>query len=294
MSTGKPAEPRTEKLLPTQRQSFILDVLVDKKAATLHQLAERLGASFSTIRRDLDELARRGLIQRTHGGATLISDPPVWKADGDQGGSLSRSIQLAKESIGRVAASRVREGDSVIFDSSITVMEAARVIVASRLRITAVTNSIKIAELLAAAESVRLIVPGGTRRPGTNVLAGEPGDSFFSRLHADIALIGAQSASDGVLTDSRIEGASSKRLLMNAVRTRLLLIDSWKFGGPGFCEVASLSEFDEVITDDGLSAEVEKDLERRGIFVRTERSEATAPRGRGQHASSVSPPEMNP
>ena len=176
----------------------------------------------------------------------------------------------AKQSIGRVAASRIREGDSVIFDSSTTVLEAARAIVEARLRITAVTNNIKIAELMAASDNIRLIIPGGTRRPGTNMLAGEPGDSFLNHLHADIALIGAQSASSGMLTDSRIESASTKRLLMKAVRTKLLLIDSWKFGGPGFCDVVPLSEFDEVITDSGLPDEERKDLERRGIFVNVE------------------------
>ena len=247
---------RPERLLPRQRQSFILDVVTEQGAVTLQHLAERLGASFSTVRRDLDELERRKLVERTHGGAILGS---LAKANDvtEDSRSTSGAMKGAKQSIGRVAASRIREGDSVIFDSSTTVLEAARAIVEARLRITAVTNNIKIAELMAASDNIRLIIPGGTRRPGTNMLAGEPGDSFLNHLHADIALIGAQSA-------------STKRLLMKAVRTKLLLIDSWKFGGPGFCDVVPLSEFDEVITDSGLPDEERKDLERRGIFVNVE------------------------
>lgn len=269
MTTGNSPKTRSEKLLPTQRQSFILDVLTEQGVATLHQLAERLGASFSTVRRDLDELARKRLVERTHGGATLgLLSQAQMEEEGNR--SPSANMRAAKEAIGRLAAAHIREGDSVIFDSSTTVLEAARVIAASRLRITAVTNNIKIADLLAGAGGVRLIVPGGTRRPGTNVLAGEPGDSFFSHLHADIALIGAQSANGGMLTDSRIEGASARRILLSAVRTKILLIDSWKFGGPGFCDVVPLMEFDEVITDDGLPEEERRDLERRGIFVQTE------------------------
>jgi len=268
MTTGKPFKKRNEKLLPTQRQSYILDVLGEKGIISLNQLSERLGASFSTVRRDLDELARRHLVERTHGGAMLGALAQSRREEGAP--TPSSNIQAAKESIGRVAASRIREGDSVIFDSSTTVLEAARVIVASRMRITAVTNNIKIADLLSASEGIRLIVPGGSRRAGTNVLSGEPGDSFFSRLHADIALIGAQSASDGMLNDSRIESASGKRILLGAARTRILLIDSWKFGGPNFCDVAPLTEFDEIITDDGLPEEERKDLERRGVIVQTE------------------------
>lgn len=269
MPAREPPEPpvtRSEKLLPTQRQSFILDVITERGAATLHELAERLGASFSTVRRDLDELARQGLVARTHGGATL-GLPSQGRMDEEGSRSASGNMKAAKEAIGRMAAARIREGDSVIFDSSTTVLEAARVIAASGLRITAVTNSIKIADLLAGAEDVRLIIPGGSRRPGTYALSGEPGDNFFSRLHADIAMMGAQSASGGMLTDSRVEGASAKRLLLGAARTRILLIDSWKFGGPGFCDVAPLTEFDEIITDDGLPEDERRDLDRRGIVV---------------------------
>jgi len=264
-----------EKLLPTQRQSYILDVLAEQKIISLHVLSERLGASFSTVRRDLGELVRRGVVERTHGGAMLAQRPPVWLED--SGHTPTGDIRSAKESIGRLAETRIREGASVIFDSSTTVLEAARIVVESRLRITAVTNNIKIADLLATSENVRLIVPGGSRRPGTFVLAGEPGDSFFRRLHADIAFIGAQSASNGMLNDSRVESASAKRLLIGAARTRILLIDSWKFGGPNFCDVAPLSEFEEIITDDALSKDQRRDLERGGIFVQTENSVVSAP-----------------
>lgn len=258
-----------EKLLPTQRQSYILDVLAEQKVVSLHMLSERLGASFSTVRRDLDELVRQGMVERTHGGAMLSQVRQEW-AEGPSEATPSGAIRAAKESIGRLAATRIREGDSVIFDSSTTVLEAARVVVESKLRITAVTNNIKIADLLATSENVRLIVPGGSRRSGTFVLAGEPGDSFFGRLHADVAFIGAQSASNGMLNDSRIESASGKRILIGAARTRILLIDSWKFGGPNFCDVAPLTVFEEIITDDGLSEEQRHELERSGIVVQTQ------------------------
>ena len=278
------AVPRAERLLPQQRQSFILDVLTEHGVVSLQHLAERLGASFSTVRRDLDDLESRKLVERTHGGAFLGSLSKA-HVETEETRAASGAMKSAKEAIGRLAASRVREGDSVIFDSSTTVLEAARAIVQARLRITAVTNNIRIAELMSTSDNIRLIIPGGTRRPGTNLLSGEPGDSFLSHLHADIALIGAQSASGGMLTDSRIESASAKRLLMKAVRTKYLLIDSWKFGGPGFCDVVPLSDFDEVFTDAALPAEERKDLERRGIHARVEGGEeATAPAARNDGA----------
>lgn len=278
------ASPRAERLLPRQRQSFILDVLTEHGVVSLQHLAERLGASFSTVRRDLDDLESRKLVERTHGGAILGSLSKA-HVETEETRATSGAMKGAKEAIGRLAASRVREGDSVIFDSSTTVLEAARAIVQARLRITAVTNNIRIAELMSTSDNIRLIIPGGTRRPGTNLLAGEPGDSFLSHLHADIALIGAQSASGGMLTDSRLESASAKRLLMKAVRTKYLLIDSWKFGGPGFCDVVALSDFDEVFTDAGLSEEERKDLERRGVYARIEGTDGAAATGGRERAA---------
>lgn len=267
MHETKSASSRGEKLLPSQRQSFILDVLAEQGAATLQQLSDRLGASFSTVRRDLDDLSRRSLVRRTHGGATLQRS--VLRETGlDTQQAPSDQIRAMKQEIGSLAAARIQDGNSVIFDSSTTVLEAARVIARSPVRLTAVTNSLKIAETLASSERVRLIVPGGTRRAGTYMFAGEPGDSFLGQLHADVAFIGAQSASNGFLTDSRVEGASIKRLLMKAARTRILLIDSWKFGGPGFCNVARLSEFEEIITDSKIGEGELKELERLGIAVR--------------------------
>lgn len=265
----KSSNPRSEKLLPRQRQTFILDVLTEHGGVSLQLLAERLGASFSTVRRDLDELEGRGLVERTHGGAILASLQRT-PAGGDPAGAPSSAMRSAKVAIGRLAAARISEGDSIIFDSSTTVLEAARILVEARMRFTAVTNNIKIAELMSASDAIRLIVPGGTRRPGTHLLAGEPGDGFFEHLHADIALIGAQSASGDMLTDSRLESASTKRLLMRAARTKILLIDSWKFGGPGFCDVVPLAEFDEVISDAALPDEERRELERRGILVSTD------------------------
>jgi|688.fasta_scaffold425265_1 DeoR family transcriptional regulator of aga operon len=264
-----------DKLLPAQRQNFILDVLYEQRAATLFQLSERIGASFSTVRRDLDEMAEKGLLKRTHGGAMLMNSRVGHAEPDDLSKEKAQStnkiistedhIQKAKKMIARIAITRLRDGDSVIFDSSTTVLEVARLVVASKLRIVAITNNIKIAEILADAPNVRLIMPGGTKRPGTYMFTGDPGDIFFRQLHADIAFIGAQNASSGILTDSRVESASHKRLLMGSARVSILLIDSYKFGGPGFCEVADLKKFSEVITDAGLAKSEYAGLKKRGI-----------------------------
>lgn len=256
---------RADKLIPAQRRTFILDVLQEQGAASVQQLSDRMGASFSTVRRDLDHLAERGIVQRSHGGAVLAARDDNRPANG--AGQPARGVTSIKVAIGGAGADRISDGQSVVFDSNNTVLEAARAIAARRLHVTTVTNNLKIASVLAPCDTIRLIVLGGTLRTGTFALYGEPGESFLGRLHADVAVIGAQSAFDGLLTDSRVEGATMKRLMMAAARRKILLIDSWKFGGPGFCDVAALADFDEVITDDGIEAEELAKLRRLSVSL---------------------------
>lgn len=256
----------SEKMLPAQRQAFILDVIHERGAVSIQLLSDRLGASYSTVRRDLDELARRGLIIRKHGGATLLpQERPLFEEPQPEG---TETVNRIKRLIGIEGAKRVRDGQSVIFDSNVTVIEAARQLVEQRLRLVAVTNNIKVAAVLAHSSTVRLVVVGGTVRPGSFALTGEPGYSFLGQLHADLAIMGAHSATDGILTDSLVDTAAMKKAMMRAARSKILLIDSWKFGGPGFCDVAPLTEFDQVITDDGLPESEAEALRRIGVKLK--------------------------
>jgi DeoR family transcriptional regulator of aga operon len=256
---------KSERLISAQRQTFILDILNQQKAASIQQLADRMGVSFSTVRRDLNYLADAGFIMRTHGGATLGSGEET--AGTVEPAAPLETFRGAKVAIGAVAAKRIHEGQSVIFDSSTTVLEAARSLCKQRIRFTAVTSNLQIATAMAREKGVRLIVLGGTVRPGTFALYGEPAMGFLRQLNVDVALIGGQHIANGTLTDSQIESATMKQTMMAVARRKILLMDSWKFGGPGFCNVADLADFDEVITDEGLPEEERANLERLGVTL---------------------------
>ncbi len=255
-----------EKMISAQRRAFILDILHEHGAVSIQQLSDRMGASFSTVRRDLNHLAKDGLVVRTHGGATLQPGENLVVEEAEE--AASESVNRAKIAIGAEGARGIEEGQSVILDSNLTVLEAARRIVERRLHLTTVTNGIKIATVMARAPQVRLIVLGGSPRPGSFALFGEPGYSFLGRLNADVALIGAHRAAGEWLTDSHVEIATMKQAMMRAAQRRILLIDSWKFGGVGFCEVAPLSDFDLVITDDRLPATDREILEKSGVKLK--------------------------
>lgn len=271
----EPRRPPQRGMIPLQRHRLILDLLYDQGVVSVRQLSERAGASHVTIRRDLEQLAAEGLVDRSHGGALLArggarsSGRAAGKAAGTaRTDRLRESMLRAKAAIGFAAADRLEEGQHVVIDAGIAGTEAARRIVARGLSLTVITNNIKTAAVLAQSERVRLIVTGGTRMPGSSSLWGEPGQGFVERIHADVALVAVQAIGNGRLSDNSVEMAAMKRRLVAAARHVVLLADSWKFGGPALCDVCGITDVDEVITDAGLAVTIRAALRRTRIALR--------------------------
>ena len=164
-------------IMPAKRRAMILERLRRDGAASILELAEEIGASASTIRRDLEQLTEGGYLERTHGGALFV--PPL-QATFEHEPSLNAQLQHPqKRAIGALAALRINPRESVIFDTGSTVLEAVRAAAERQIPLTAVTNSLETASLCAACPSWRVIVPGGTVRAGSQMMVGEPGVRFL-------------------------------------------------------------------------------------------------------------------
>lgn len=235
-------------MLPAKRQALILDHLRTHGPTAIGELAAALGGSQSTVRRDLELLTKRGYLERTHGGAVLVQPA---QATFEREPSINEQLRHAqKVAIGAAAAAMLRPGESVIFEASTTVREAARAASLRGIALTTITNSLDIALICAAVPSWRVIMPGGTLRPGTRSLVGDLGDAFFKNIHADICLIGAGAITGTVLTDTSLEISALKRAMIQSSRRTVLLADSSKFATPTFCTFGDLSMIDEIVTDD--------------------------------------------
>lgn len=240
-------------IMPAKRRAMILERLRKDGAATILDLADEIGASASTIRRDLEQLTEGGYLERTHGGALLL--PPL-QATFEHEPSLNAELQHPqKRAIGVLAAQRINPRESVIFDTGSTVLEAVRAAAERQIPLTAVTNSLETASLCAACPNWRVIVPGGTVRAGSQMMVGDPGKDFLATIHADLCLVGAYAVTGRLLTDASLEVASLKRAMIQAARRIILLVDSTKFTAPSFSTFCDISAISEVITDDGISAE---------------------------------------
>lgn len=236
-------------LLPAQRYAMIIDHLRKRQAASIRELTLALGASESTVRRDLAYLVDQGYLNRTHGGA-IIRHQPAARFEPEQ--SIAAQMARAeKQVIGALAAQRVGSGQSIILDASSTVAAAADYILQRRLELTVVTNDLACATRMVQARQGAVILTGGTVRPGTTTLIGEPAHGFLSGIHADIAFVGVHTISGGAFTETSLQVAGMKQLMIRAAKRVIVLADSSKFGPPSFCEICGVADVAEVITDAG-------------------------------------------
>lgn len=244
-------EPTRVDLMPAQRHALILELLRDFNAVSIQDLAGKLDASVSTVRRDLIYLTEQGYLDRTHGGAIKRSVPTArFEPEASISAEFARS---QKHLIGIEAAQRVKAHQSILFDASSTVQSLARGLADAQIPLTAVTNDLTTAGIFGGASVVETIVTGGKLRAGSTTLIGSPGNTFLTKIHVDIAFIGVHTISGGVFTETGLEVAVMKQRMINAAKRVIVLADSSKFGPASFCEICRISEVHEVITDSGAS-----------------------------------------
>jgi DeoR family transcriptional regulator of aga operon len=254
-------------VIPEQRRKLVLEYLLQHGSASIQALSDAIAISASTVRRDLERLEDEGHLRRTHGGAVVSS---ANHSTFEPRASVAAKVaQAEKRAIGHAAAALLSTGDSVIFDSGSTVFAAARAVVERRIALTAVTNDLGIAQCLAAPDNIHVVVLGGSVRPASLTMMGEPGASFVADLHADIAFIGAQSVADGMLSDASVEVATIKRAMIAAARRVVLLVDSSKFQPAAFYRICALTDVHEVITDSSVSRDELAKLHDLGLRVTT-------------------------
>jgi DeoR family transcriptional regulator of aga operon len=140
-------------------------------------------------------------------------------------------------------------GEAVIFDSSSTVMEAARAVARRNLPLTAVTNDLASGQVLAGSDRIRVVMLGGTIRPGSLTVMGEPVQNFLKTLNANVALIGIHAVSGGYLSETTLEIASMKRAMITAAQRVILLADATKLSHSAFCRVCEVTAVNVLITD---------------------------------------------
>jgi DeoR/GlpR family transcriptional regulator of sugar metabolism len=243
----------TPTMLPAQRQDRILAEVERSGGARIVQLAELLGVSDMTVRRDIDALAARGLVKKVYGGATVpqqsTSDEPGFEAK-------SWREPAAKELIAAAAAALVQPKATIAVSAGTTTYALA-VHLARIPALTVVTNSVRVADYLFvngdATQTV--LLTGGVRTP-SDALVGPIAVQTISDLHVDCLLMGVHGMDpvSGFTTPNLMEAEMNRAMVASAGRL-VVLADHTKWGIIGLSAIASLADASVLISDSGLSEE---------------------------------------
>lgn len=250
------------------RLTAILDLLAEQGEVTVEQLVDRFGASAATTRRDLDSLAERRLLTRTHGGA--IAQSVAYELPIRYRSHLGTG---AKERIA-VAASALVEPGQVVGLSGGTTTNAIATALAARddlgaQGLTVVTNAVNIAAQLAMRPEFKVVVTGGVIHPRSFELVGPFVEQLLGGVRLDIAFIGVNglSATEGATTHEEAEAAVNRMMAARAERA-VIVADASKLGRATFAHVGGSELFPVVLTDAGAAEAERAALADAGYEVR--------------------------
>ncbi len=255
---------RTAKdLFLEERRQEIAKFVNDSGRVSVGELAKRFAVSLVTVRSDLQALAARNLIVRTHGGAVSFSR-------GSRELSLAiRSQQQVseKDRIGLAAAALISDDNAIILDSSSTALAIARHL-RRRQGLTILTNSIAIAYEMLQAPGVDVVMPGGMVRREMGSLIGANGWERLQELNIQKGFFGTFGLSlpEG-LTDVSLPEAEIKRRLVGMCRQVVAVLDSTKWGRFGLASFAAPETITRVITDVHAPSDLVEQVRAIGIQV---------------------------
>jgi DeoR family fructose operon transcriptional repressor len=250
-------------LIIAQRQSRLQQLLAQRGMADMETLAAELGVSSSTVRRDLEQLERLGLVKRSHGGVVWVGDKTT--APGARPYAFDQRMGYqhdAKQAIARAARSLVSPGQTVLIDGGTTTFYLAQQLLGQPLQL--VTNSLPIANLFLNDDNVELILTGGLMYPRYGVLLGPTAENILSTIHTKTLFLSVAGIHNGGLYNQNLLLVQSERRMMEQAQEVVLLADSSKFGQQALARLGELSEIDTVVTDSGISQEHRRAIEGAG------------------------------
>lgn len=251
-------------MLAVERRRVIAAALRSRGVVSVADLADQLGTTEITVRRDLRAMAKDGLLVRAHGGAVLPT--PM----GHEPSYSEKAHQAAaeKSSIAHAAVDLIHPGDSILLGPGTTTQALAKLLVDFP-ELTVVTNSLLVAEALMGASRVEVILTGGTLRRSIHALVGPAAEDSVRSLRASRAFISGNgfTAERGLSTPSPLVAAAD-RAFASAAQQVVVLADHTKIGVDTMCQTVPVARVQTLITDSGADPTTLAAIRATGVDVR--------------------------
>jgi DeoR family galactitol utilization operon repressor len=243
--------------LLNERERKILDLLIEDPHIGVSQMSKRLDVSSVTVRSDFDNLAEKGYIIRTRGGALPAFHPAIL--------ARQRNLPDRKAAIARAAAAFIRDGDSIMIEAGTTTAMIGRFLLGKR-DVSVVTDSTLLLPWARSNPSVHFTFVGGIFRPEAESMMGPIAVQHLEQFHVKTAFLGTDGLSlENGLTSHMMEATEIVRAMHRRSDRTVLLADSSKWGQAGFARIIPLEEVDTLVIDSGLPESARKDIKALGI-----------------------------
>lgn len=261
---------KEKKMLSELRQQEIIHMLESEGSVKTSALCERFSISRETIRRDLESLEERKLVRRIHGGAMKVEHAvnegsPLYAAFDQR----TQAHRREKQIVAWEAANYITDGQAIVLDSGTTALELAKVLKMKKFcSLTVVTNSFSIANELADAEGITLVMTGGVYRPEERALTSDLATLIFSKINIDILFLTTCGVSvERGVTYQRIDEVMVQKKMMEASEKTIIIADSSKIGSNSMVKMCGIEKISMVITDSDADPEQIGHLQAAGVPV---------------------------
>jgi DeoR family transcriptional regulator, aga operon transcriptional repressor len=250
--------------IPTpERQKQILSLLGRQGRLSVAEIVEQFSISEATARRDLETLAAQGKVQRVHGGVIAVEQAPpelpILERENEQ--------IAEKERIGWAAARLVGDGETVFLGSGTTVLEVARNL-RDRKKLTAVTNSLPVLNMLAGQKEITVISLGGMLRESELSFIGHITEQALAELRVDKVFIGTRGLSlEHGLTNDFLQETLTDRAILKIGREVIVVADYSKINRVSTALLAPLQVMNRFVTDSNADKKFLQALKKKRIQV---------------------------
>lgn len=246
-------------MLKAERQKFIMTKIASEHKVSTIELAIEMNISEDTVRRDLNELNKKGLIEKVYGGAIPIEDKPT---------NFFNKVVLnadKKDIIGKKALSLISDGQVIIMSGGTTNLEFAKLI-PPELKATIYTYSLPIAMQLSQHPNIELIFIGGKLQKNAMVTIGMDVVQVLQKLKADICFMGSSSINVRLgLTEMGYEVSLVKKAMMEATEKVVCMVTSEKLNTKMPYVVCEINQLNIIITDLNPDAPILKEYKNAGV-----------------------------
>jgi DeoR family fructose operon transcriptional repressor len=259
-AAAEDGDPRV--LYADQRRNVILERIAGRGRVDAVRIADELGVTGETIRKDLIALERRGLLRRVHGGAVPVQSLSFEPAVGTRTQFAAEKTRIAEAALAHLPAH-----GAVLIDAGSTTTKLVELFPGDR-ELTVYTNTLPMAMSLLTRPRLTVYTLGGRLRAKTCAEVGSWALRALAEVNVDVAFLGTNgiSTTRGLTTPDPEEAAAKKAMLECAAK-RVLLADHSKFGVVKGTKHADLSDIDVVITDSSLPDDAQAQLHSAGVQV---------------------------